>query len=87
MSEVLQSDQQVHRPVEDSEVGYYNFKELLAHGFVRSRSDLRLKIVKYGFPKPVKNSAAMQSKNDYPKDEVHEWDRRRRAARSAVESA
>jgi predicted DNA-binding transcriptional regulator AlpA len=60
--------------------GGYRYKDLEDARIISSRSDLNRKQREHGFPKPIKLG---DSQAWFPKSEVHEWLRRRRALRDS----
>lgn len=60
---------------------FYYFRDLVAMGIIRNRTDLYRKIRDDGFPRPEKSSDAMQAAAPYRKIKVHEYLDRRAARR------
>ncbi|MDX0800689.1 hypothetical protein QC756_09125 [Sinorhizobium meliloti] len=71
-----------NRSDHDSDYQYYYFRDLVAAGIVKNRTDLSRKRRFEDFPDPEKSSDAMQASAPFRKSKVHAWLDRRAARRS-----
>ena len=72
-------------PIDDKslEAGFYSFRDLQSLGFVKDRTDLQRKQIRYGFPLPIKLGTRQAA---FLRAEVTSWVRDRAADRRLAKS-